>query len=479
MMLDTAAFLSIKPCIYYNMNYDSSFSMRLHRHDSLEIMYAISGTFILEYLDEKSTPSPVSKTIESGQFILIKPGLAHKLAIPDRAEARILNVELESGIENASIEALICRVLPFSQNRFADQLFKDFKDVLVFEDTQNLLQTLLKMQNDLSADLPDNEFELSWALLIARFWTELIRCRYSTSDRIGNIYVKKALTYINMNLHRYFSIAELCDSVQVSHTYLERLFRQTFGMTVFQKCNELRIHKACLLLNTSNASTQAISKTVGFNNYQSFVNSFHKYAHTTPLLYRTQAKNEYRQIHAYDYTYFDEKFNRFYELNKNAAIYSASFDEAVSDSFFNIIVLRDTDINRYADKIKYCGKLCLFALSGKYSQFEKLKNDLKKADLFHSVLGFILVDHISENIEELFKIFYEKRFWIPYERYETLSSKHKKFVTDLIFDGENEEMPETKKNIWLSKNIGDIAEAHEFPHLKASKNYGGIIFSVI
>ena len=53
MMLDTAAFLSIKPCIYYNMNYDSSFSMRLHRHDSLEIMYAISGTFILEYLDEE------------------------------------------------------------------------------------------------------------------------------------------------------------------------------------------------------------------------------------------------------------------------------------------------------------------------------------------------------------------------------------------------------------------------------------------
>lgn len=28
------------------------------------------------------------------------------------------------------------------------------------------------------------------------------------------------------------------------------------------------------------------------------------------------------------------------------------------------------------------------ALFRKYSQFEKLKNDLKKADLFHSVLGF-------------------------------------------------------------------------------------------
>ena len=56
MMLDTAAFLSIKPCIYYNMNYDSSFSMGLHRHDALEVMYATGGPFILEYLDEKSTP---------------------------------------------------------------------------------------------------------------------------------------------------------------------------------------------------------------------------------------------------------------------------------------------------------------------------------------------------------------------------------------------------------------------------------------
>ena len=63
MMLDTAAFLSIKPCIYYNMNYDSSFSMRLHRHDSLEIMYAISGTFILEYLDEKGSPPPSQRRL--------------------------------------------------------------------------------------------------------------------------------------------------------------------------------------------------------------------------------------------------------------------------------------------------------------------------------------------------------------------------------------------------------------------------------
>ena len=66
------------------------YHMEHHTHSSYEIMYITSGSCRVFCMDEEQD---MEFPLKSGQFIFIRPGIPHRLEIPDGFPCSILNLE--------------------------------------------------------------------------------------------------------------------------------------------------------------------------------------------------------------------------------------------------------------------------------------------------------------------------------------------------------------------------------------------------
>ena len=69
------------------------YHMEHHTHSSYEIMYITSGSCRVFCMDEEQD---MEFPLKSGQFIFIRPGIPHRLEIPDGFPCSILNLEFSS-----------------------------------------------------------------------------------------------------------------------------------------------------------------------------------------------------------------------------------------------------------------------------------------------------------------------------------------------------------------------------------------------
>jgi len=83
-----------------------------------------------------------------------------------------------------------------------------------------------------------------------------------------------------------FSIQETADQLELSGSYLSQYFKQQTGDTLTGYVADLRIRKACTLLETTTMPLQMISESVGYYNQNSFIRRFKQITGVTPGEYR-------------------------------------------------------------------------------------------------------------------------------------------------------------------------------------------------
>ena len=74
--------------------------------------------------------------------------------------------------------------------------------------------------------------------------------------------------------------------------YMNRLFRQSIGKTVFQYLSEIRIAHARELLATSSMKVSQISEKVGFSDESYFSKVFKRHTGISPLNYAKTANSQ-------------------------------------------------------------------------------------------------------------------------------------------------------------------------------------------
>ncbi|MGK0149645.1 helix-turn-helix domain-containing protein [Pseudomonas putida] len=109
----------------------------------------------------------------------------------------------------------------------------------------------------------------------------------ATAERHQSYNVLNAfMNYLKENCGEPILIMEVARQFNFSMDLLERLTRELFGVTPKQILTQLRMEKACLLLESTDMSVAAIVGACGYIDHSAFSRQFKASTHYTPQQYR-------------------------------------------------------------------------------------------------------------------------------------------------------------------------------------------------
>jgi len=127
----------------------------------------------------------------------------------------------------------------------------------------------------------------SLARLVARYLVldqRPSQARYMVMEhlRVADPALQKAERFISGNLHRQITLDELAGAAAVSPRTLARRVQAGLGMTPNEWVQRLRVAHAAHLLETSQASVQAVARRVGYADPAAFRRIFRRFAGESP-----------------------------------------------------------------------------------------------------------------------------------------------------------------------------------------------------
>lgn len=108
--------------------------------------------------------------------------------------------------------------------------------------------------------------------------------------------VIEAQKYINRNYsNEDLSISEIANKLEISQTYLTRLFKRELGMTFVDYLTNVRIKNAIILMRDPSLKLYEIAELIGYSTQHYFSNVFKKHVGISPQDYKEGVINEIRQ----------------------------------------------------------------------------------------------------------------------------------------------------------------------------------------
>lgn len=99
-------------------------------------------------------------------------------------------------------------------------------------------------------------------------------------------YLRRALEFVEMNCSKDLTIKDVAENLNISTSYLWKLFRKHVDLTFNEYLTKSRMQKAKQLLKTEDLKIYEISEACGYKDYRYFSSVFKKYVGLNPTDYR-------------------------------------------------------------------------------------------------------------------------------------------------------------------------------------------------
>lgn len=265
---------------YYYKQWDG-FRMSFHSHDSVEIMYVISGDCTVETEQEVIA-------LRKGDFVLLDAGVRHRLLVDKGRPCRMLNAEFgfaDAGAGHPSVRALA------ADSPALTALLQAAEPAIVLRDPHDVYQTLRSLVTEL--DSGHAERGCMAQLLLGQLLVQI--ARLAQLKRGGAMaqtsrYVREAAEYIRQHYDTDLQVKEVADAVHLHPTYLQRIFKAGTGRSLVDYLTETRMEKAKMLLARTDIPITQIADYIGLNSRQYFSMLFRRMIGVTPIEYRRRAE---------------------------------------------------------------------------------------------------------------------------------------------------------------------------------------------
>ena len=159
----------------------------------------------------------------------------------------------------------------------------------LFFDDGGLWQTALKLKGLIGLEAGVAGYAEALGVVLAHELAHLDKAPARSSQASGGLagwQQKRVRDFIEENLAKDLSIAEMAELVRLSPFHFARAFKRSFGLAPHQYHASRRIEHAKLLLADPDKPVTRAAFEVGFGNTGSFSASFHRLTGETPSAYR-------------------------------------------------------------------------------------------------------------------------------------------------------------------------------------------------
>lgn len=115
---------------------------------------------------------------------------------------------------------------------------------------------------------------------------------FEYKDKELHIYIQDALNFINSNYMHSITVQEIADYVNLSRSYLYKMFIKNLGISPQRYLINLRMYKATLLLKGTKLPIGEVASSVGYSDSLLFSKTFSKHFSMSPLNYRNNQVNK-------------------------------------------------------------------------------------------------------------------------------------------------------------------------------------------
>ncbi|MBS7315926.1 MAG: helix-turn-helix transcriptional regulator [Clostridiaceae bacterium] len=269
---------------YYSKTW-KDYQMEPHSHIACELMYVFSGKCLVTYQDGEAE-------MRSGDYIFLDSNIPHAL-ITTAAGCTMLNVEftLDEPNDFYTVQRLL------NSSVYFREMIRKKKPVFVGNDADGeLFRSLDTLVVGLSAKKERDQCLARGEM--AAFLLTLSQSMWENDTQINaNRYVRNAMLYIQHHFREKVTISQLAERQSITSDHLNRIFKESTGLTLHTFLTRVRCEHAATLLLRENSTTEDIALQCGFSSQQQFVRDFRKFYIQTPARYRRQSKRiEFRNL---------------------------------------------------------------------------------------------------------------------------------------------------------------------------------------
>ena len=117
----------------------------------------------------------------------------------------------------------------------------------ILKDYYQINDTFKKLVEGWDAKLPGYEF-ITKTLFQQLLFEIILNIRKNSQNYSTSLKVEKIIEYMQHNTDTRLTLADLSELVQLSSTYLTRIFKETTGYSVIKFFNKIKVDKAKSLL---------------------------------------------------------------------------------------------------------------------------------------------------------------------------------------------------------------------------------------
>jgi AraC-like DNA-binding protein len=234
----------------------------------------------LEYNDEQ--PVKFSQKSESAIQVTTND-LSSEIRFPANMKTHYAVV----GITSSKLKSLLGiekpnKVLQSIISQTASFLYFESMNIEVLQILKNIIA--INLNNDLSKFL----VQIKVQELLYHLFHKLSQRENTSQKAVNNADAEKLLvarSNILANISEPPSIPSLASKVGMSETKLKQLFKQTFGDTIYNYYQKIRMEEAAFLLKQSGYSVSEVGYQLGFSNLSHFSRLFERHYGMTPKKY--------------------------------------------------------------------------------------------------------------------------------------------------------------------------------------------------